>query len=90
MQQLLVYSAVLTQAEITALYNNGKYSEPSTTNLLRRYELTSNANDTSGNGHNGTATAGVTYTSLAVPPTPATWTMNPTIEDDLTTNSFTI
>ena len=87
LQQLLVYSAVLTQAEITALYNNGKYSEPSTTNLLRRYELTSNANDTSGNGHNGTATAGVTYTSLAVPPTPATWTMNPTIEDDLTTNN---
>ena len=67
LQQLLVYSAVLTQAEITALYNNGKYSEPSTTNLLRRYELTSNANDTSGNGHNGTATSGVTYTSLAIP-----------------------
>ena len=73
LQQLLVYSAVLTQAEITALYNNGKYSEPSTTNLLRRYELTSNANDTSGNGHNGTATAGVTYTSLAIPEGSKEW-----------------
>ena len=87
LQQLLVYSAVLTQAEITALYNNGKYnSSPSATNLLRRYELTSNANDTSGNGHNGTATAGVTYTSLAVPPTPATWNMQPTFQDDFSTN----
>ncbi len=90
LQQLLVYSAVLTQAEITALYNNGKYSEPSTTNLLRRYELTSNANDTSGNGHNGTATAGVTYTSLAVPATPATWTMQSTYQTDFSTqDSFT-
>ena len=72
-QQVLVYSSTLSQADVTALYNGGKYGTPSTTNLLRRYELTSDVNDTSGNGHNGTAT-GVIFTSEAIPQGTGTWT----------------
>ena len=71
-QQVLVYSSTLSQSEVTALYNGGKYGTPSTTDLLRKYELTSDANDTSGNGHNGTAT-GVTFTSEAIPQGTGTW-----------------
>ena len=73
-QQVLVYGSTLTSSEVTALYNSGNYnSSPSATNLLRRYELTSNVNDTSGNGHNGTAT-GVIFTSEAIPNSPTTTT----------------
>ncbi len=88
-QQVLVYGSTLTSSEVTALYNSGDYnSSPSTTNLLRRYELRVDANDTSGNGHNGTST-GVTFTATTIPNTPSTttttWTRElptlPTISD---------
>jgi hypothetical protein len=77
------------------LYNSGNYnSSPSATNLLRRYELTSNVNDTSGNGHNGTAT-GVTFTSEAIPNSPTTttntWTEDLTgVTSALTVDNFTV
>jgi len=74
LQQLLIYDKTLSQADVTALYNGGKYGTPSTTNLLRKYELTSDANDTSGNGHNGTVAGSLTYTSLAIPQGTGTWT----------------
>jgi len=74
LQQLLIYGKTLSQADVTALYNGGKYGTPSTTDLLRKYELTSDANDTSGNGHNGTVAGSLTYTSLAIPQGIGTWT----------------
>ncbi len=53
-QQVLIYSAVLSGAEVTTLYNSGSLNtSPSTTNLLRKYDLQGDFNDTSGNGHNG-------------------------------------
>ena len=85
-QDVLLYDKTLTQADVTALYNNGKFSDPDTTNLVRRYVLDGNSNDTSGNSQNGTDTS-ITYpTTTTVPPTPATWTMQPTWRDDFSTD----
>ena len=64
-QQVLIYNTTLSASDVTTLYNSGNYnSSPSSTGLLRRYELTSDVNDSSGNSQNGTATS-ISFTSLA-------------------------
>ncbi len=82
-QQVLIYNTTLSASDVTTLYNSGNYnSSPSSTGLLRRYELTSDVNDSSGNSQNGTATS-ISFTSVDSP-TPATWTKQlktPTNED---------
>ena len=71
-QQVLIYNTTLSASDVTTLYNSGNYnSSPSSTGLLRRYELTSDVNDSSGNSENGTASS-ISFTSVASP-TPATW-----------------
>ena len=64
MKQVLVYDDVLTQSEVTTLYNSGTVkTDPSTSNLVAWYKLESNANDSQGS-NNGTAT-NITFVSDA-------------------------
>ena len=85
-QQVLIYNTTLSASDVTTLYNSGNYnSSPSSTGLLRRYELTSDVNDSSGNSQNGTATS-ISFTSVDSP-TPATWTMQPTYQTDFSSST---
>ena len=49
MKQALIYSDVLSSSEVTTLYNSGTpVTSPSTSNLVARYDLGTNANDSQG------------------------------------------
>ena len=89
-QQVLIYNTTLSASDVTTLYNSGNYnSSPSSTGLLRRYELTSDVNDSSGNSENGTASS-ISFTSIDSP-TPATWNDDMTgITGALTVDNFTV
>jgi len=64
MKQVLIYNDVITSSEVTTLYNSGTpVTSPSTSNLVARYDLGTDANDSQGS-INGTAT-GVTWVSDA-------------------------
>ena len=65
MKQVLIYSDVLSASEVTTLYNSGTpVTSPSTSNLVSKYDLISNANDSQGSD-NGTISGNVTFTDDA-------------------------
>lgn len=49
-----IYNRVLSDQDIQALYHEGGWTPPSISPLAAYYPLNGNANDSSGNGHNGT------------------------------------
>jgi hypothetical protein len=51
------YNAALSPAQVNSLYQEGIFGMPFTSNLVGWWPLNGNAQDYSGNGHNGTATA---------------------------------
>ena len=64
MKQVLIYDDVITSSEVTTLYNSGTpVTSPSTSNLVARYDLGTDANDSQGS-INGTAT-NITFVSDA-------------------------
>ena len=68
LHQILFYSSALTSANVKALYNNGSpNTSPSTTNLVAKYDLSADANDSQGslNGTNN----GATFSSDTFTPT---------------------
>ncbi len=59
-----IYSAALSPSAVNAIYRNGLTGMPLSANLMAWWPLSSDANDYSGNGNNGTATNTVfTYVS---------------------------
>ncbi len=63
MDDLRIYNRALNETEIQELYKLGQPQEPTnlTNGLVAHYEFEDNANDSSGNGNNGTEYGGVSY-----------------------------